>query len=456
LDDSCQTLQNKISSQIQSDQALPVTAIMFFLSVSTTRRKDESRKTSLGARVRALHHQQGEARPSKKNKDRKRLVSGTNGSIFYRRTCFLVVIVCAAAIVLESAKLMFRNAGLITTQDTDFQSTVKLPVDEIIFRSTTTLPSAMGEQNLLTSDNQGMLTCSSEQLRAVRRQLPGTTCLSRPWTQSCSFTKATKGCQSPELWRQFFAYDQQIDNHHPFLALYVGWQRQDDAFVDTLYVGSNRNPSFQWDPNPKSCRGPLTIYSTAQDISHRSARVMVVEWGLDRYQILQSMQTKLPEDSVILDQTDLAVSSLPQTLTKIVQSQLFSTETSLHEQPIHYVKLDSGALDYHILTQQMTGLLPNIRYLAFDDNWKGDWGDDSAKLSVVIGMLKEHGLICYWAGDSDAEFGLWRITDCWQDFYDFKNWARIACVSHTHSDVAKLAVQMEHKFLETIQKVHAF
>jgi hypothetical protein len=249
-------------------------------------------------------------------------------------------------------------------------------------------------------------------------------------------------------------------SQHPFLALYVGWQQQNDDFVDTLYVGSNRNPIFHWDVNSNNaCRSSFTIDPLATTMSHRSARVMVVEWDYDRYRILQSIQKKLPDHTVILDRTNVEeASSLPETLTDLVQSQLLTTtKIPFQDQPIHFVKLDSGDLDYYILTRQMRGLLPMIRYLVFEDSWKKSWGNKYAKLSTIIGMLKDHGLICYWAGDNHTDFSLWRITDCWQEYYNDKNWARIACVSHIHTDVAKLAQQMDQKFLATIQKTdHVF
>lgn len=70
----------------------------------------------------------------------------------------------------------------------------------------------------------------------------------------------------------------------------------------------------------------------------------------------------------------------------------------------------------------------------------------------MILKLKSNGLICYWSGDEKSQYGLWRITDCFLQHYNYKNWSRIQCVSGMHDDVKLLATRMETQFLTTIQR----
>jgi hypothetical protein len=66
--------------------------------------------------------------------------------------------------------------------------------------------------------------------------------------------------------------------------------------------------------------------------------------------------------------------------------------------------------------------------------------------------LKTRGFVCYFAGTED----LWRITDCWQDYYNEKHWGRIVCVSAHHPDVKGLVDRMEQIFNETLKKSQTF
>jgi hypothetical protein len=299
--------------------------------------------------------------------------------------------------------------------------------------------------------------CTAEQIIAVKKQLPAVSCYDQPFLQGCSITKLTRGCQSPDVMRQFFSSSNSLSDpakdNQPFLALIVGW-REDVAPLDALYVGSRRNPKYNvydaWGSGGENCHRTLAAESNSPPA--RDARVLVVEWDDHRYERLQNVKTKLTmsDQELLLDKTSMESASADETLTAIVQSKLLSNLNS--DQPIHLALLPGRALDYTILTRQMAGLLKSIRYLAFEYDWKGSWDSSNTKLSVVIKSLKQEGYICYWAGDSGADFGLWRITDCWQRYYDEKNWARIACVNTSHDDVKGLGQQMERKFVETIAR----
>ena len=184
---------------------------------------------------------------------------------------------------------------------------------------------------------------------------------------------------------------------------------------------------------------------------------MMVEWNPERQGRLEMMKGKLQlsDNEFVWDRTvytDPGI--LPETLTKSVREKLLTGSAPKEEQPIHYAQISGTDLDYTMLMKQLRVLLKQVRYLVFEYTWKGDWRDhhDNPKLSNVIQTLKENGLVCYWAGDKDSDFALWRITNCWQDYFDYKTWAHIACVNTLHDDVKGLAMNMERKFLETLQR----
>jgi hypothetical protein len=95
--------------------------------------------------------------------------------------------------------------------------------------------------------------------------------------------------------------------------------------------------------------------------------------------------------------------------------------------------------------------LRRTKYVEFEYNWKGQWKQHS--LSTVIARLKEADFACYWPG---AYGHVWRITDCWLDYYSYKFWSNVACVNRQapNTDVGQ---RMEQLFQETLaagQKIH--
>ena len=82
------------------------------------------------------------------------------------------------------------------------------------------------------------------------------------------------------------------------------------------------------------------------------------------------------------------------------------------------------------------------RYLKFSYDWRGSWRTDDLK--PIVEKLDVLGHACYFQGEGK----LWRITDCWQDFYGYKSYAHIACVNRNLAP--KLAGTMEDLFKSTI------
>ena len=58
-------------------------------------------------------------------------------------------------------------------------------------------------------------------------------------------------------------------------------------------------------------------------------------------------------------------------------------------------------------------------------------------------LLDGKGFTCYWAGIKK----LWRITDCYLDWYDWHGWSNVACV---HRSQIELVGIMEGLFNRTL------
>jgi len=63
-------------------------------------------------------------------------------------------------------------------------------------------------------------------------------------------------------------------------------------------------------------------------------------------------------------------------------------------------------------------------------------------------------MVCYLYGKAP---NLWRVTDCWQDYFDAnRHWAKFLCVSARHDDSLPILDQMEEQFRVTLTKDHVF
>ena len=301
--------------------------------------------------------------------------------------------------------------------------------------------------------------CTPEQSRKVSAVMTG--CSEQPWLQACGFTKLTRGCQAPQLMREFYTTNKDFHSSTTnFVGVIVGWSQKDDTPIDTLYIGSSpqemdytkfESLKNQWYSKvPRSgCQQPVLKKEADVGTSKiTKTQLLVVEQDPDRYSLLQQAKTAMNcgDDKCVVDNTNLG-GSPPSTLTKIMQTKLGLQDN----QPIHYMNLIWSSANYGIIMKQIDApVLKNIRYLSFDYNWQNDWGDGSTSLLPVIKRLRENGLVCYWSGSSETQYKFWRITDCWLDQYYNKQWSRIACVNVLHDDTKGLATQIEKKFLETI------
>jgi FkbM family methyltransferase len=108
---------------------------------------------------------------------------------------------------------------------------------------------------------------------------------------------------------------------------------------------------------------------------------------------------------------------------------------------IPFISIDVEGSDYTLM-KAATKTLKRADYLEFEYHRQGDWRKQ--RLQDAVLMLKEAGFVCYWAGINK----LWRITDCWMDYFEMHDWSNVACVSPEHQP--KLAETMEAVFEDTL------
>jgi hypothetical protein len=299
--------------------------------------------------------------------------------------------------------------------------------------------------------------CTTNQLAILEKQLPTDRLIHRPW-RPASFSIATVKtgyARNPNLMREFYASDKfKLGKNHQFYGVVLFWQNN-DVPIDTLAIGS-RDATIdtkKWvdklELKSKEALPPVAINSAA---GTRPARVVVVDRvkngiPLNSFKELRDSvgdsADKLPVVSVSHDTTNLL---------EIVRNNM--PDRAPTDQPIHYLHIGGAeGMDADILKGLMP-ILNQVRYVHFEYNKGGSWG--TTKLSALISALKTEGLVCYFAGHKETDYGFWRITDCFLDYYDNRHWAQISCVNVNHDDVKELAAGIETKFLETLQKDQTF
>jgi hypothetical protein len=297
--------------------------------------------------------------------------------------------------------------------------------------------------------------CTTEQLAHVEKQLPNDPLGDRPW-RDASFSKATVKsayAQNPILMREFYASDNfKLGKNHQFFGVVLGW-RNNDVPIDTLAIGSRdaNIDTKKWVDklklDSKMALSPVAINSAA---GIRPARVLVVDWNKP------SIPFEGLRDSLGYSDDKLQVVSIPNPtsdLLNVVRSKMPGGVVAT-DQPIHFLNIHGAeGMDPSIL-KALTSILKQVRYVHFEYNKAETW--QFTKLSAVINSLKNEGLVCYFAGSKEADYGFWRITDCFLKHYDNRHWAGISCVNVKHDDVKELADGIEKKFLETLKKDHTF
>ena len=365
----------------------------------------------------------------------------TSGDYSSLKTCLLWLAAGAAVILFvstERGEHVQPGSGGVSPQEV--ASTVQASAE---VASTTTTASAPGGGYGFPDK------CTTEQLDLVKKQLPSEPLGHRPW-RDASFSIATVRSgyvYNPILMREFYASDafSLNTNVHSFFGVSIGWG-SNDIPIDALAIGS-RDPKYQTKPwNDKLGKTanqvlpPVTIDSAS---GKRPARFLVLE-SVQKDPSIQSLKEafKYTDDELVVSTGGVAslYSNMPAVNGKVAP-----------DQPIHYINM-FRARPTTVEQLLRTPFMKQTRFLHFQ--YDKDWGNGT--LSKLLGKLRKEGLVCYFPGKKEIDYGMWRITDCFLDHFDQPHWADISCVNVQHDDVKVLAEKMEKKFLETIQKSHTF
>lgn len=110
--------------------------------------------------------------------------------------------------------------------------------------------------------------------------------------------------------------------------------------------------------------------------------------------------------------------------------------------PINILQIDVEGFDFDVLFGAGS-VLDRTQYLEFEFHAVASWGN--LHMTDAVRLLDAKGFTCYWSGIKK----LWRITDCYFDFYNgWHGWSNVACV---HRSQTNLADAMEKSFLNTLK-----
>jgi len=306
--------------------------------------------------------------------------------------------------------------------------------------------------------------CTSAELEVLKRQLPTDHWIQRLW-RDASFTVATKRSEypyNPILMRQFYASDRfNLDKDHAFYGVLLNVRDTVMPF-DTLAIGSRdtKVDSTQFSKEFDHDLKPLEPIEMSG--ASNPARVFVIEWDESPGKPAGSFQNLQPSFGMSEDQLSLVILEKEKVFQGDVLPNLIREKMpkrngmSLHTNPIHYLDIACSLGCYNDVLYTLRPLWKDIRYIHFEYNKNSYEFKHRESLSNIIEDLKTAGLICYFAGKKESDYGLWRITGCFLDYYNYPHWSEIACVNVLQDDVKTLVSEMENKFQETLKKEHEF
>ena len=345
---------------------------------------------------------------------------------------------------------------------------------------------------------EGPEKCTLEQLMKVRTQLDPKHCaatIDRPFYQKCSLTAATKCPDTSnyldeyydEIQKQYLKSSNRKNDFDPFVGLSVGCNKGFDA-LNTLRMGT-----FDASLSKEAWRkemlkdGVLWKSVCAQDstsiFSVDAAIVEPREGVVHCFEPMPATVTKLQESSrnlgydkkgykVVHAAVDDKIGKVyfPATATSGVENhgigncvgqalkdkigdctaevevltlKKYVKENIPGDGPIHILQVDVEGYDNNVLLGAEKDVLERVEYLEFEYNWMGPWKDQH--LYDTIEMLDELDFTCYWTGRQM----LWRITGCWQLYFDIHAWSNISCANRRRVPV--LANKMEGVFQQTLK-----
>lgn len=304
--------------------------------------------------------------------------------------------------------------------------------------------------------------CKHHQRKAIMQQLPSKACFQTPYSQECSFTKATtKGCSDPHWAREIYGKTTTLRgagvNHDgKFRAVFVDLAcKRSERVADIMLMGTH--DTSKYDAAKFLGGGAVGFEDCNRKKSYGSGKMLEAEavcitpdqGAINDISVAKKtsgiLDSELREVAAQVGKPDRVGSPLfKQTLDAILD------KVGILGKPIHYLVIDGN--DSSDVVEGATETLKHVRYMEFSVGHKGSW--TSASFSNIIRKrMVENNLVCYWKG---SKGNIWRITGCWFSHYHQKHWANVACVSAKHQDAKPLLDKMESTFEETLEKQLSF
>ncbi len=347
-----------------------------------------------------------------------------------------------------------------------------------------------------------LVQCTPEQLETIQMQLPPDDCLQykrQPWMQRCSFTYASRCPDS--IWLEDFYTNIHSETSanmalkSPFVGVFVGCNKGFDAF-SALRMGSG-NRRFEKSNWRDTIRenviagggsSGLHISVCGQDVepqfrlpesspngSHTDAILHCIEPMPQTYNILNKTAAHLnitdnfkvvnaafsredgtvpfPKGARVGEENRGIANCHGDSDPNCMDVKMYRLDTYVDENlppniTINYLSVDVEGFDSEVLLGGYQTALPRTQYVEFEYNSKGPW--KKQRLSTLVSELDNlFGFACYWPGENG---NIWRITECFLDYYDIPVWSNVACVNRRIDEARYIAEKMENMFLNTLEK----
>ena len=339
---------------------------------------------------------------------------------------------------------------------------------------------------------EGPAKCTIEELMRVRMHLDPHACaatINRPFKQKCSLSKATKCPDTSnyldeyydELQKQFLKSSNR-DEFGSFVGLSVGCNKGFDA-LNTLRMGTfdaslskeawkkemlkdgelwesvcaqDATSPFSVDTGVDTPRKGVVHCFEPMPATFRKLKEASKDLGYDEkgYKVIHAAVDKESSKAYFQSSAKSGVENIGLEACKrkakdcSVEVEVLTLSDYVKQNipgkgPIHILQVDVEGYDNNVLQGAGKEVLQRVEYLEFEYNWMGPW--KKYHLYDTIEMLDEIDFTCYWTGVQK----LWRITGCWQVYFDIHAWSNISCANRRR--VPGLASKMEGVFQQTLK-----
>jgi FkbM family methyltransferase len=319
--------------------------------------------------------------------------------------------------------------------------------------------------------------CSASQLEIIQKQLPSEQCLHLQ-EHDCSFSYATRCSESTWLYEY---YRETKTTRQPRQAIYVGCNKAMDAVNTMRMLSMNATyDKIQWkdaffnsgpadggvcgqsfDPNFEIPQDmiPTQVHVHCIEAMPATARELArtagsLNYGSSLHVVHAAMSSvdgtiMFPDFAMGTEYLGIGDCTLREDGTparECVEVPQYKLDTYVKNHvdttfPIDILSIDVEGYDPAVLAGA-NETLSKVSYLEFEHHNKGAWLQKS--LGSVVQELHEQDFVCYWAGRAG---NLWRLTDCWLDYFNTKVWSNVACVKRKNTDLLR---RMEAYFMATL------